>query len=157
MLHPTPLPSFILVMVWSPPSDPWVSVNFDASFFVDLQAAGVGVVIRNTVRLLLGSTCFWHPWLSSPLVIEAMAYVQALKFTRDLGFRSIEVERDSTSLVSKLHVPDIDRSVISPLVWEVKQLPLAFTRIRFQHIRREGNTVAHLLAKEGFLQCYNFY
>ncbi|MBA0550926.1 hypothetical protein Golob_021834 [Gossypium lobatum] len=101
-------------MLWKLPVDPWVRVNFDAGFFVHLQATNVGVV--------------------------------------DLGFQTVELKGDSAVLISKFNVVAIDRSTMSSIIWDVKRLVLGFEHFMFHHIKRGGNTVAHLLAREGFLR-----
>lgn len=137
--------------IWSPPVKPWVRVNFDADCSASSNTASTGVVVRDHNGLLLGSACFWYPIGSSPLVAEAMACIRAVAFTRDLGFRSVEFEGDSAQLLTKLRAPEIDRSIVSPLIWEIK-LVLAFEQFNFQHIKRGGNQVAHLHPREGSLR-----
>lgn len=88
---------------------------------------------------------------------EAKACVRAIAFARDLRFRSIELERDSSLLITKLQALEIDRLVINPLIWKVKRMVLDFERFKYQHIKRGGNTVAHLLAREGSLRHGDIY
>ncbi|KAA3465727.1 hypothetical protein EPI10_000868 [Gossypium australe] len=58
--------------------------------------------------------------ISCPLTSEALACVRAIHFAQDLGFKNVELEGDSEVLISKLNVADIDRSMISSIIWDVK-------------------------------------
>lgn len=40
---------------------------------------------------------------------------------------------------------------IGPHIWETHRLLTMFEKVKYQHIKRGGNRVAHLIAKEGFL------
>ncbi|KAG8502933.1 hypothetical protein CXB51_000750 [Gossypium anomalum] len=128
-----------------------VRVNFDAGFFVNLQVASAGVIVRDSAGLILGLTCFWQDNVSCLLTSEAFAYVRAICFAQDLGFQKVELEGDSTVLISKLNAIAIDRSTISSIIWDAKRLVLGFEHFKFHHIKRRDNTTAHLLAREGSL------
>ncbi|KAG8376301.1 hypothetical protein BUALT_Bualt09G0049000 [Buddleja alternifolia] len=78
---------------WVPPRRDVVKVNFDGPIFQAMNG------------------------------IEAMAAVEALRFSRSMGWRRIHVEGDCANLIWKLNSPDLDLSII-------------------------GNLVAHFLARE---------
>lgn len=100
----------------------------------------------------MGASCFWNNHVPSVDAAEAVAAVQALRFAKDMGFRQIELEGDSSTIISKLKTTSIDRSEIGPHIWEARILLTMFEKVKYQHIKREGNRVAHLIAKEGFLR-----
>lgn len=138
--------------IWKPPFEPWVQVNFDVGIYGHLHAASAGVVVIYLEGLLLGSVCFWSEYVLDVVVAEALACVHAIRFARDLGLRRVEFEGDSAVVISKLKSGVIDRSNISGYIWDARQLLLGFKHFKFQHIKRGGNRVAHLLAREGFLR-----
>ncbi|KAK5775627.1 hypothetical protein PVK06_043540 [Gossypium arboreum] len=86
-------------LFWKAPTDLWVRPNFDAALFINLQAASAGVVVRNNEGLLSRSTCFWKEQIPCPLSAEALAFAQAIRFARDLGFRWVETEGNSAVLL----------------------------------------------------------
>jgi hypothetical protein len=61
----------------------------------------------------------------------------------------VELETDSTVMVSKLRQKDKDRSFHGPLLEEVKELLGGFDEITVWAVRRTADVVAHVLAKEG--------
>ncbi|MBA0676340.1 hypothetical protein Goari_017819 [Gossypium aridum] len=121
-----------------------VRVNFDAGFFANLHVASAGVIVWDSAGLILGLACFWQDNGSCLLTSEALAWVRDICFAQDLGFRKVELEGDSTVLLSKLNAAAIDRSTISSIIWDAKRLVLGFEHFKFHHIQRGGNTVAHL-------------
>ncbi|KAK5811528.1 hypothetical protein PVK06_026868 [Gossypium arboreum] len=82
--------------------------------------------------------------------MEVLAKTQALKFAPELGFWAVEIEGDFLVVIMKLRATCIDQSKISNHIWEAKQIVLGFEICKFQHIKRGGNRVTHLLAKDGF-------
>ncbi|MBA0700356.1 hypothetical protein Goari_000053 [Gossypium aridum] len=100
---------------------------------------------------LVWATCFWMEYVSTPLAAEAWVNVEQIWFAREMGFGSVEIEGDSLVVIMKLRSPHLDHSDISSYVLEAQQLAKAFATCRWQHIHREGNSVAHLMAQEGFL------
>ncbi|MBA0787022.1 hypothetical protein Gotri_027824 [Gossypium trilobum] len=125
--------------------------NFDIGFHRDLGIARAGVMTLNHLGLLMGATYFWTKYVSIPLATEAWVSVEEIWFAREMGFGSMEIEGDSLVVIMKLRSPLLDHSDISSYVLEAQQLAKTFTTCRYQHIHREGNSVAHLMAQEGFL------
>lgn len=72
--------------------------------------------------------------------------MEAIWFAREMGFDLVEIEGDSLMVIMKLRSPNLDRSDVSSYVLEAQQLSRAFITCRYQHIHREGNNVAHLMA-----------
>jgi hypothetical protein len=59
------------------------------------------------------------------------------------------LETDCAAVVSKLHCRERDRSLLGPLVEDVKLMLQDFAEAEVRHVRRVGNSVAHCLAKLG--------
>ena len=79
-----------------------MKVNCDGARFTKENRAGIGVVIRNSEGLVLGSMSKLVPQAYSPLEIEAMAVTTALEFASDLGLQRAILETDSLVLVKAL-------------------------------------------------------
>lgn len=101
----------------------------------------------------MGTTCFWKENVSSIVVAEALVALEAVRFARDLGFRSVEFEEDSTIVFAKLTSLKTNRSEVSSYIWDTKHLVVAFEHFKFQHIKREGGIeLLAFLPREGVLQ-----
>jgi hypothetical protein len=67
-----------------------------------------------------------------------------------IGFESIELEGDAREIILALGSSAEADSIYGNMVSETRQMLESFPSWRVSHVRREGNTVAHLLAKFAF-------
>ena len=63
-----------------------LKINCDGAKFIKENRAGIGVVIRDSEGMVLGSLSKQIPQAYSPLEIEAMAVTIAIQFASELGF-----------------------------------------------------------------------
>ncbi|GMJ04392.1 hypothetical protein HRI_004108400 [Hibiscus trionum] len=131
---------------WSAPTDPFVKVNFDASFKVNTRSSTIGVVIRDMEGYILRASSTVSYRVSSSFAAEAQATIKGLLLASDLGFSRIEVEGDSRSVITKLQSKSQDTSDIGALISEAKGLSRNFRVCNFLFRHRAGNSVAHALA-----------
>ncbi|KAK8624975.1 hypothetical protein V6N13_089859 [Hibiscus sabdariffa] len=109
----------------------------------------MGIVARNSQGLVLAACTFPHSVVADTFSAEALAWESAVTFASDLGFRSVQVEGDSLSIIKKLNAATMDRSLISPIISDIQTLRGSFDNITFSFVGRQGNMVAHELAKLG--------
>ncbi|KAE8726288.1 hypothetical protein F3Y22_tig00007179pilonHSYRG00119 [Hibiscus syriacus] len=81
---------------------------------------------------------------------EALAVIHGLQFILDLGIRSIVVENDSGTIISKLNTKETDPSVIELTIGDAKFLANHLESCSFTFIGRQGNQAAHAVASTGF-------
>ncbi|GMI95359.1 hypothetical protein HRI_003205200 [Hibiscus trionum] len=136
-------------VIWSPPIEPSVKLNFDAGFCGTGKKSWSGHVIRNEQGEILGASYRRNEGISSAFEAEALACVQGLRFAADLGFTNIVVEGDYCSVIQKLCDTADDFSTIRPLIADAKRLALLFRSCRFAFVGRNGNRVAHAMAALG--------
>ena len=65
----------------------------------------------------------------------------------DLGFQNAILEGDSLGLIKALKAEDHNLSPWGLLVEDVKLVANSFVSLSYSHIKRNGNSVAHNLAK----------
>lgn len=87
--------------------------------------------------------------MADAFVVEVRASEQVVIFAVDLGFRSILVETDSLMVVKKLNSLKVDRSVLSPIIQDIKEMNGRFENISFDFMKRSGNSVSHALVEMG--------
>ncbi|KAK8557234.1 hypothetical protein V6N13_013509 [Hibiscus sabdariffa] len=126
-----------------------VKVNFDASFNQSLLQSVSGIVIRNSDGLLMAADSFPNSHVVSPEMAEALACEQALTLSKDLGFRKIEVEGDALTIISKLRHPTVDQSMFRAIYHNIYVKKYDFKFLSFDHVKRENNNAAHVLARIG--------
>ena len=109
--------------------------------------SGVGVVIRDHNGLVLASMSKQIPQLYSALEVEAMAASTTLSFATQLGFQWAILESDSLTLATALQNNSTFLSSEGLLMEDIKFHASSFIQLRYSHVKREGNNVAHKLAK----------
>lgn len=76
----------------------FIRVNFEVG------VKSVKVVIRDNHELLLGVAYFWKSYVLTPLVVEAWACREAIRFVKEMGFRKVEFESDFLLLITKINL-----------------------------------------------------
>jgi ribonuclease HI len=109
---------------------------------------GRGVVARDhDGRFLTGSAI--SPSLLDPEHAELLACRKAIELSCSLQLHKVVFELDSASVVSKLHMDEVDRSVHDILIEQIKCELRNERDYLVKWARRSANEVAHRLAKEG--------
>ncbi|KAK8717719.1 hypothetical protein V6N13_044977 [Hibiscus sabdariffa] len=80
---------------------------------------------------------------------KALACLVAVNFARDLGFTRVVIEGDSLTVIKKCQLKNIDASLISPLIADIKEVSKFFVSVSYGFVHRETNDAVHLLAQEG--------
>ena len=131
---------------WSPPAKGEIKVNFDGAQFRDMGKAGFGVVIWNNKGQALASLSKQASLPFSPNITEAMAAARAIYFAQGLDFTSFTLEGDSANIIKTLKSEEASLSSFGHILSSVKSM-VADSNIRYSHVGRMGNMVAHNLAQ----------
>ena len=113
------------------------------------------MVIRDNNGVVLASCLEKLHQTYKPEEVEALAALKAVTLACDLGFRKAILEGDSLSLIKALKSTEDSLSPIGLLVDDVKWVASSFERLVYSHVKRNGNRVAHSLAKNA-LRIPNF-
>jgi ribonuclease HI len=140
-------PSSSATVKWNPPAQGRYKVNYDGAIFSDSNAAGIGVIIRNHQGEVMGSLSQRFPFPHSVEAVEASAARSAIQFARDLGFTKIDLEGDSKTVVEALILREPCTTMYGHIIEDTKQIAQSLQSVLFLHTNREGNVMAHLLAK----------
>ena len=132
---------------WKPPPATFVKINFDGAVFSKDKRSGVGAVIRDENGLVLGSCTKLLPQAYSAVEVEALAAATALTLARDLGMQRVILEGDSLIIIKALREEEHFFSPIGLLLEDVRRLSQSFHKLLYSHTKREGNYVAHNLAR----------
>ncbi|XVF67326.1 hypothetical protein PTKIN_Ptkin10aG0112100 [Pterospermum kingtungense] len=97
---------------------------------------------------MAGKTANVHD-VADSFTIEAIATIQAMEFASTLGFRHIILKGDALSIIKSLNRADSDLSPIGCLIDEGRILTSCFHSCIVSHVNRQGNEVAHSLARYG--------
>jgi hypothetical protein len=131
---------------WCRPATGIFKANSDANLSVHGRW-GIGAIIRNEEGLvMLAATCN-VAGNQDPLTAEAYSLLSAMQISVEGGFRNMQFESDSESLIRKVKEDNkIDRSYLGLILQEIRMLQSSFDMCLFSFAHRASNTVAHSLA-----------
>ncbi|KAK8631452.1 hypothetical protein V6N13_028240 [Hibiscus sabdariffa] len=132
---------------WSPPASGTIKFNFDSSFLSATKEAFFGVIARNSSGLIMAACIIPHSYVNDVFIAEAKACESAVTFALELGFRCVHVEGDSLTVIRKLSSAPTNKSIIQPIIGDIKAKLQLFEKVTFSHVGRQGNAAAHALAK----------
>ena len=126
-------------------------MNFDATFFAETGSAGVGVVVRDcdgqivgALRKNIGSVQFVE-------MAETLAARRAVRLVTELCLFQVIIEGDCSRVIAALKGFGRCRTLFGHIIDESKRIGGTLRSYLFQHVRREGNRLAHCLAKKAVL------
>lgn len=134
-------------VIWKPPDVGLLKTNFDGAGFEDLGAAGIGVVVRNSSGEVLAALSEIIPLPSSIVALETIAARQAALFIRDLGFSGSILEGDSEEAILAIKNQHFQHPLVGHLVKDIVSSVSTLQYSFFSHTRRQGNVLAHALAR----------
>ena len=137
----------VCVVCWRPPPETCVKANFDRAVFSQDGLAGIGIIIRNEQGLVMADLSQQIPLPTSMEMVEVLVAHRALVFAKELGFDKVIVERDSANTITSINGGHMDHSALGHVLLDIKRLFSSFSHISVKHINREGNCVAHKLAR----------
>ena len=141
------IPRTARAVKWRPPSAPCVKVNFDGAIFSQDGLAGAEVIIRDEHGLVMAALSQQIPSPASVEMVEVLAARRALVFAKELGFDRLILEGDSEAVIKAILGDYMDCSYLGHVLKDIKFLFSSFSFISVKHIHREGNCVAHKLAR----------
>ncbi|GLT91732.1 hypothetical protein SLE2022_096050 [Rubroshorea leprosula] len=123
-------------------------MNVDGALDEQSGVYGMGAVIPNEQGQVIAAMASKGNGYFPAAVVEAYSVKKALSWVAELGLRGVEVESDAACVVSA--VSAIDRGGLSELEMifdDCRMLLSSLDDCSVRHVRREGNSVAHELAK----------
>ncbi|OIT37991.1 hypothetical protein A4A49_61289, partial [Nicotiana attenuata] len=145
--HTTSNTSIKVKVKWHPPPKDRYKVNIDGAFNEENLHGGISGVIRNNNgEWMLGY--FTKCQSISPIHAELLAFRQALQTIIKGNFTPCEIKTDATEVIRFL---EENYPTYNVLIFKCRCLmekAMKQGEIRMKHNFREGNMVAHKLAKE---------
>uniref|UniRef100_A0A2N9GCE4 RNase H type-1 domain-containing protein n=1 Tax=Fagus sylvatica TaxID=28930 RepID=A0A2N9GCE4_FAGSY len=132
---------------WKPPISGRYKVNFDGAIFAETNEAGLGAIIRNHWGEVMASLCQRIPYPHSVAAVEASAARTAVNLILELGFREVDIEGDSLEIINALLQNSPCFTLYGHLITDTSIIAQNLNSFQFMHVKRDGNTVAHSLAK----------
>ncbi|GLT72259.1 hypothetical protein SLA2020_483830 [Shorea laevis] len=133
---------------WKPPGEGLIKINVDGAISDEERVHGMGAVARDSLgEVMAAMACKGHGLVPAEIA-EACSLRHALRWAQNLSFRRIIMESDCASIVTALNSSTLSfHSSLGAVLLDCKRLMASFLSCHVQHVRREGNAVAHELAK----------
>lgn len=131
---------------WKAPLEGVYKINTDAAMFEGSQI-GLGGVVRDHVGDVVVGVCEKMQGSDDVAVVEALSARQGLKVAMEAGFLNLILEVDNIRLYQSLQTRRKEESTFGFIVRDILTLKASCANLVFSHVKREGNRVAHCLAK----------
>lgn len=116
----------------------------------DGASSSISVIIRDHTGATVGALNKLLPTAFPAPVTEAYALLQGVLFAAEMGTSNAIFESDALALVQAVNANEFGGD-IGHIIQDIKSATLAFSWSSFQHLKREGNKVAHELARDAKL------
>ncbi|XP_045809903.1 uncharacterized protein LOC123904263 [Trifolium pratense] len=132
---------------WQPPLIGWLKCNVDARFQAQGSITTRGWCIRDETGQFVRARTAWEVGAHSIIEAEALALLDAMQSVILMNVEHIVFESDSEIVVDGVHTRYGGNSEFSMLISSIKSLLTLHSNFEVKFIKRQANSVAHLLAK----------
>ena len=132
---------------WIPLPQAVYKLNYDAAVFEDFASSGFGAVIRNSTGEVMAVMTVKGLTIRGSEVAELLACRKALEFAVDAGFLVLIVKGDSVTATRCIALGSNIQSVMGNVVGDIRHLLGALEWAFVSCTKRNGNRVAHVLAR----------
>ena len=132
---------------WTKPPEDFYKANFDAALFDTSNMTGIRVVIRDCNGNIIGAL---SQKIALPQSIEqarALAATRAMAFARELSLFKVIFEGDCRWIIKAINTKEPCHTLFGHIIEEIWSLAPSLMTCNFQHVKREGNNLAHVLAR----------
>ena len=133
---------------WTPPRLLRYKVNYDGAVFKETNEAGIGIIVRDSSGLVMASLVQKVLFPHSIPSIEAWAAKRSIQFALEIGLTEAEFEGDSQIIVTALKDTYPSLAPFGLLIEDAKGLARKLQQFSFSHVKRQGNSLAHALARK---------
>ncbi|KAE8816044.1 Alanyl-tRNA synthetase [Hordeum vulgare] len=149
--HHSPLPLTLPGHGWRPPDQGTIKINNDGNV-ASQHSRGGGRGVARSEHAFIAVWCKPFGGVTDPLVAEALALREGVRFARVRGFSRVVLETDSLELVQLWHLRDNSRSVVAPIMDEIGENVAFFLLFVFSivivQLTRLPTCVQNMLALE---------
>ena len=131
---------------WSKPQTGVIKVNVDAHIVAG-EYTSLGVVVRDANGVVQMMATKTMAGSREPTLAEAEAVRYGIQVARRAGYDRVWMESDAQSVVRSVQSEEYGLAPIYLIYEDIRNLAKSFSYFNFSHVKRAGNTVAHLVAR----------
>ena len=132
---------------WSPLAEGGYKANFDAAFFDNSELAGIGVVVWDSSGNIIGALSQKIPRPQFVELAEAFAACRAVILVKELLLFQVCFEGDCQRVIQAINACGPSRTLFGHIIEEIRYFSSSLACCSFVHVCREGNKLAHALAR----------
>ena len=136
---------------WSPPPKGVYKENFDAALFEHCNCAGLGVVVRDYNGKVIAALSQRIALPHSVEQAKAPAASRAITLAKELCLSQMVFEGDCQKVIAAINSSGACHTLFGHIIEEIHCLSSTLVTSCFVHTRREGNKIAHALARRAVL------
>ncbi|KAF5481803.1 hypothetical protein F2P56_002425 [Juglans regia] len=136
---------------WQKPDVNEVKANWDAATDMEAKRMGMGIVIRDEEGEVLVFICDVRKHVVDPALAESWALWKALEICNELALSKVIFEGDAASVINRINKDVEDQSSMGHILEDIKQFFKGKREWNVRFVPRDGNRVAHLLAKHALV------
>ena len=133
---------------WSPPDESVYKINFNGAVFEEQGSAGLGVVVRDLTGLVISALSEKIRFPGLAVMVEALAARRAVLFAKEISVFGVVVEGDSLQVIKAVNSSKRSKTTYGHIIDETRLLSSSLSCCNFVHVQREGNKLAHALARQ---------
>ena len=134
-------------MKWKPLDASCFKINFDGAILKQENKSGIGVVIQNHTSVVIASLAQLTTLALQPIEIEAIAVAWALEFGQEIDITKAVLEGDSELIINSIKAGGQSIASVEPPFQNAIVFSNCYSKLLYSHCRREGNRLAHSLAR----------
>ncbi|XP_041017966.1 uncharacterized protein LOC121260189 [Juglans microcarpa x Juglans regia] len=138
----------IQAVIWSPPPTGIIKVNWDAALWEDQDKLGIGLVARDHEGRIIASKKVAKAGCVIPLLAEAIGAYQGVKLASEMNLESVIFEGDSLQVVQAINLHKERWDNVGLVLDDTRMLLAQVVHWQFNFVKRNGNELAHCLAKK---------
>ncbi|KAL4368823.1 hypothetical protein GQ457_05G010890 [Hibiscus cannabinus] len=142
---------------WKKPEAGQVKINVDGAWLAASRQASIGVIARDHHGLMLEGFARKLDGAHSAETAEACAFEAGFLMAVSKGWERVIIEGDALAMVNRLCTERPDYSVTGSFLTETKVRLKGHPDFAVQHVAREANTVAHVLAHHSLDSSTDYY
>ncbi|XP_023878292.2 uncharacterized protein LOC111990734 [Quercus suber] len=140
------LPQSPSLSKWKSPPTGFYKINTDTTAFDDGGNSCIGVVIRDNKGNVLAASSKVLSVPFSAEASEALALQEGVLLATEMDVSHATFESDALSIIQAIN-DGFHAGELGHIIQNIREISAAFIWCSFHHLRREGNRVAHELAR----------